>query len=107
MFKRVSTGVLAAIFAIALSPMVALAAHDFKVSNKGDHQIDHVYLSNVNEDSWGPDQLDKDEVIAAGDHQTWSIDDGCLQDVKVVWHDGHSDVSRNFDTCKYDLELSY
>jgi len=94
-------------FAFLASPTAVLADHDFKVTNKGYHQIDHVYLSNVDEDTWGPDQLDSDEVIASGEHQTWSISDGCMQDVKIVYHNGHKDIERNFNTCKYDLELSY
>jgi hypothetical protein len=104
--KLCASGLLAAVVVFA-SPTIALADHDFKVTNKGGHQVDHIYLSNPNEDSWGPDQLDSDQVLSPGDHQTWSIDDGCLQDVKIVYHNGHKDVEKNFDTCKYDLELNY
>jgi hypothetical protein len=93
---------------MAVTPAVALAAHSFKVTNNGTHQIDHVYLSNVDEDTWGPDQLDADETIDPGEHQTWRIpNDECLQDVKIVYHNGHSEVQHKFDTCKYDLEMSY
>ena len=93
---------------VAVTPTAALADHNFKVSNKGEHQIDHVYLSDIDQDTWGPDQLDNDEVIAPGDHQSWTLSrDECLQDVKIVYHDGHKDVEHKFNTCKYDLELDY
>ncbi|MBC5811332.1 MAG: hypothetical protein GIW95_10865 [Candidatus Eremiobacteraeota bacterium] len=107
MLKKLGASGLVLAFAVLLVPAVALAAHDFKLTNKGTHQIDHVYLSKPNEDSWGDDQLDNDEVIAPGRKVTWSINDGCIQDVKIVYHDKHKEIEEKFDTCKYDLEMTY
>jgi hypothetical protein len=92
---------------VLFSPKVAFAAkHDFKVVNKGDHQVDHVYLSPPDEKNWGPDQLDND-VIAPGGEQVWSISDECVEDVKVVYHDGKEWIGPKFDTCQFDLDLNY
>ncbi|MBV8491084.1 MAG: hypothetical protein JO199_11200 [Candidatus Eremiobacteraeota bacterium] len=80
--------------------------HKFTIVNKGGHQIDRVYLSPIASDKWGPDQMGND-VISPSTSQTWNIDTDCEMDIKVVYHDGTEKIEKDFDTCKYDLSMSY
>lgn len=107
MFRKFCATVLLAAVTMGLSSLPALAdTHKFTIDNKGGHQIDKVYLSPISSDRWGRDQMG-DDVIAPGDSQSWDIDTDCEMDVKIVYHDGSTKVKQDFDTCKYDLEMSY
>jgi hypothetical protein len=107
MLKKIFTTAILAAVTIGMSTGSALAdTHKFTIDNKGGHQIDKVYLSAISEDKWGPDQMG-DDVIEPGASQTWDIDTDCEMDIKVVYHDGSTKVKNDFDTCKYDLEMSY
>jgi hypothetical protein len=107
MLKKLGTTAMIAAVTVMLSTGAALAdTHKFTVDNKGGHQIDKVYLSPIGDDKWGPDQMG-DDVIAPGASQTWNIETDCEMDIKVVYHDGDTEIKKDFDTCKYDLEMSY
>lgn len=107
MLKKFGIVAILAAVTVGLNTGAALAdTHKFTIDNKGGHQIDKVYLSPINEDSWGPDQMGSD-VIEPGASQTWNIDTNCEMDIKVVYHDGDTEVKKDFDTCKYDLDMSY
>ena len=89
-----------------MSPLAARAAHDFTVVDKSSHPIKELYLSNVDQNDWGPNQLDS--PIASGDKRTWSIPAAeCKQDVKIVYDDDHSQVLPGVDTCTVDLDADY
>jgi hypothetical protein len=108
MFKKLCIAAALAAFALPLLATPARAdEHDFKVVNKGGHQVDHIYISPISADKWGPDQLDANQVLAPGDSQTYKIDTNCEMDVRIVYHDSHVDVEKDVDTCKYDLDLNY
>ena len=95
-------------FIPAVAPIAAHAGpgHRFRVTNRGDYQVDHLYFSPISANRWGPDQLG-DDVIAPGHYVVWVIHTGCEQDIRVVYHNHHVAVARDFDTCRYDLKLSY
>lgn len=106
--KRFIAGVALAAATVAFMPSIALAAHDFVLTNKSSHTIKAVYLSNVGDDTWGPNQLDGGETIAPGAKQTWSIPAAeCKQDVKIDWDDGQNDVMKNVDTCSDDVDADH
>lgn len=105
--KRFSTAVLfAGVMLGALSQPALADPHTFVVINDGGHQIDHVYFSAISRDTWGRDKLG-DAVILPGQHRRWTINMHCEMDIKVVYHDGTKVVKADFDTCKYDLRLTY
>ena len=105
---RIGACALLAALVVLGTPLAARASHSFTIKNQGSHTIDHVYLSNVDQDTWGPDQLASDETIDPGEKRTWRIPNSeCTQDIKVVYHDGHSHVEKSFDTCQYDLRMDY
>jgi hypothetical protein len=97
----------AAVLFLTVAPAAALADHNLTITNNGDHTIEYIYISAVDSDEWGNDWLDSDQVLGSDQHITFTIQSGCDQDIKVVYMNGHSDVTRNFDTCQYDLRLNY
>jgi hypothetical protein len=106
MLKKISATALFAVLALTLSLPALADTHKFKVINDGGHQIDHVYFSPISQDNWGPDKLGT-WVIAPGHYHWWNINTDCEMDVKVIYHDGTKIVKQDFDTCKYDLKMSY
>lgn len=105
--RKFGAAALLAALTVGFSAAPALAdTHKFTIDNKGGHQIDRVYLSPISSNKWGPDQMG-DDVIEPGASQTWNIDTNCEMDVKIVYHDGTTKIKEDFDTCKYDLEMSY
>lgn len=108
MLRKSCAGLLLVALAIGISSLPALAdVHTFKVINAGGHQVDHVYISPISKNKWGPDQLESDQVIAPGHSVTWDVRTNCEMDVKVVYHDGNVDIEKDIDTCQYDLRLKY
>lgn len=97
----------AALLLMTTAPLTALADHDLTVTNNGDHTVEYIYISPVDSDEWGDDWLDSDQVLGSDQHITFTITSGCDQDIKVVYMNGRSDVTRDFDTCQYDLRLNY
>jgi hypothetical protein len=99
---------IATVLFLGTSPLVAFAApHDFTVTNDTSQGIEYLQISPPSNSRWGDDWLDADEVLENGDSKTFSITQGCLEDIKVTWMDHHSREWRNFDTCKYDLRVEY
>jgi hypothetical protein len=103
-------------FAAALSAAVICACasaasaanfHDFAVRNAGYHTIVAVYISDVDSDDWGEDQLDYNQVIEPGGHVSWHWNGNCTQDIKVLYDNGSSLKTRAYDTCTYNLRSTY
>jgi hypothetical protein len=44
---------------------------------------------------------------ALADTHKFKVINDCEMDVKVLYHDGTKIVKQDFDTCKYDLKMSY
>jgi len=108
MVKRFTIGLLLAAFALPFATLPARADdHTFKITNNGGHQVDHILISPISSEKWGPDQLDADQVLAPNHSITFTIDTDCEMDVLFVYHDGTKVTKRDVDTCKYDYELNY
>lgn len=97
----------AALICAGTSAALAAGPHDFMVRNAGYHTIVSVYISEVDSDSWGDDQLDSDQYIEPGEQMTWHWNGNCTQDIKIVYDNGRSQKTRAYDTCTYNLRSTY
>jgi hypothetical protein len=79
--------------------------HSFIVKNFGEHTIVNVYISAVDRESWETDLLPG--AIEPGYQHTFNLTEGCEQDVKIVYANGHWSVDRDVDTCENDLATHY
>jgi hypothetical protein len=79
--------------------------HNFTVKNFGEHTIVNVYISAIDRDSWETDLLPG--AIEPGYQHTFNLTEGCEQDVKIVYANGHWSVDRDVDTCENDLATHY
>lgn len=82
-------------------------AHMLKIFNTGEHTIIEAHISGVDRDTWGPDLLGEDAMIAPGESEEFTIREGCAEDIKLIYKHSVVRISRNFDTCTYDLRSSY
>lgn len=100
-----------AVFSLAVGmllvrPTPAMADHSFRINNYGDHTISAVYISGVDRESWGRNLLG-DYYISPQHYQTFTIREGCVEDVLLVYTNGHRSTRRNLDTCRYNLDSNY
>lgn len=72
------------------------------VENKCEFNIDMIYLSPVEESTWGDDLLDPDEVLEPGEKVEIEIDCG-EWDVKLVAPDGSTCEVKAVDICAADI----
>jgi hypothetical protein len=79
--------------------------HPFIVKNFGEHTIVNVFISAVDRESWETDLLPG--AIEPGYQHTFNLTEGCEQDVKIVYANGHWTVDRDVDTCENDLATHY
>ncbi len=105
--KRLLTALSAAAFFALLAPTVALADHQLTIYNNADQSIEYINISPVDSNEWGDDWLGDSQVLSPGEHITFTIQSGCLQDIRVTFMDHHQVEKRNFDTCQYDLRVNY
>jgi hypothetical protein len=92
--------------AILGRPTAALADHSFRINNRGGHTISAVFISGVDRENWGQNLLG-DYYIGPEHYQTFTIREGCAEDVMLVYTDGHRSTRRNLDTCRYNLDSNY
>lgn len=108
MMKTLFATLCAAVLLVTSAPISALAeGHALTITNNGSHAIEYIQISPPSDNRWGDDWLDADQVVEPGDHVTFSITLGCLEDIKVTWMDHHTSEWQNFDTCQYDLRTTY
>jgi len=104
---RRSVAMLAALgMALAAIPTSAATPHPFRILNSGYHTITEVYISDVSDPDWGPDQLGED-TIDPGEVYHWHIPGNCMKDIELVYDNGVKDDNESFDTCEYDFRSSY
>ena len=98
--KSLTKAALAALLllACALPSLAAPSKATVKIINQSKWEIHHVYLSPVDDENWGPDQLE-DEVLAKGESLTLTGIPCDLYDVKVVDEDGDECVIEQVDLC--------
>ena len=108
MIKKAAFGLLLAAFVLPFATLPARDdEHTFKITNNGGHQGDHIHISPISAEKWGPDQLDADQVLAPGKSITFKIETDCEMDVLFIYHDGTKVTKKDVDTCKYDYSLDY
>lgn len=74
-----------------------------KIVNEASTPIYHLYVTNVGDDDWGPDQLGAFETIGYDRYRIFNMDDGtgyCMFDLKAVLSDGRVAIRRNFNVCR-------
>jgi hypothetical protein len=98
--------VLALGMAVSAIPASAGGPHGFRVKNEGSHVIVAVYISDVTDNDWGPDQLG-DDTIDPGESYHWRIDGDCMKDIEIVYGNKVKDDNEAFDTCAWDFRSSY
>jgi hypothetical protein len=78
---------------------------EVKVVNETSGSIYHLYISNVDQTQWGPDQLGFFQTIDSDRYRLFNMDDGsghCLYDLQAVLGDGRKATTRNFNVCTQD-----
>jgi len=101
---------IAAVLVVGIVPFApsqpAAAAHSFIVRNHGEHTISEVHISGLAQSTYGPDLLG-DDYIEPGQYQRFTLVQGCVQDILIVWDSGHREKNNRWDTCQYDLVTHY
>lgn len=90
-----------ALICLVLQPVVALAASDVMIENASDWSIHQLYLSAVDEDDWGPDQLGED-VINPGEKFVLKKIPCDTYDIKLIDEDEDECVVQAVDVCGDD-----
>ena len=72
------------------------------IVNKCSFDIHQIYLSDVDEDKWGKDLLDKDEVLKPGESIDVEIECGAW-DAKLVAGDESTCIVGGVDICSADI----
>jgi hypothetical protein len=91
---------------LVFQPSKLLASHSFTIYNKGEHRIISLYLSHVEDNDWGQDQLDGD-VISPGQSQEFNMHDLCWYDIRAGYEHGVKRTINNVDTCSVDVSFYY
>lgn len=73
-----------------------------KVINEASRPIYQLYVSNVDQSGWGPDQLGLFETVDIDHYRMFNMDDGsghCLYDIMAVLSDNRTAITRRFNVC--------
>jgi hypothetical protein len=91
----------AALLACSLFSLPALAEHEATVEIRNDSQwsIFNLYLSSVDTEEWGPDQLGEEAIAAGGGTFTLSDIPCDAYDVKLVDEDGDECIVNAIALC--------
>lgn len=82
-------------------PPTGQEARTIKVVNKTDFDIDAIYLSEVDAESWGETILDDEEVLKPGEQVEIDVDCG-RWDVRLVAPSDSACVLEDVDICETD-----
>lgn len=104
--KRMLSALCLAAATTLLSTAPALASHNLRITNAGSHAVQTINISGVNRRMWGPDLLGNN-FLFPGQSANFTIGEGCLEDVRVIYRNGRTLTRGSFDTCRYDLRLNY
>jgi hypothetical protein len=75
------------------------------IDNRGSHLVAAIQISGVNRRKWGPNLLRA--RLRGNYHTSFSIGEGCMEDVLVTYANRHQTTTANFNTCKFNLQLNY
>lgn len=107
--NRFRIAVLAAVFVVLLSAVVAFAGmQDFTFSNYSGSTVMELYVSSSNNPDWGSDILGSN-VLGSGQSTFVSFDGSsgeCYWDIMVVLDNGSQDYITGVDLCTVS-EVSY
>ncbi len=106
--KRASLALILSLTAALTSALPAVAAnvHNLRIVNAGKHAVATINISSINRQMWGPDLLGN-SILFPGQTDNFSIGEGCLEDIRIIYRNGHVVTQGAFNTCKYDVRLSY
>jgi hypothetical protein len=90
---------------MASATVAALASHPFVIDNRGRHKVISVKISGVDHRRWGPNLLST--TVPRNYHTSFTISEGCMEDVLVTYENGRQLTKSNFNTCRYNLQLDY
>ena len=106
MLNKIRVYVLAMSFACLALLASSTPAHAqnrvVQVINESSAPIYHLYVSNVANGTWGPDQLGAFETIDSYRYRVFNMDDGsgyCYFDLRAVLSDGRVATRHNFNVC--------
>ncbi|HUY40318.1 MAG TPA: hypothetical protein VMV82_01960 [Candidatus Dormibacteraeota bacterium] len=106
MLKKTVLALSMALTTVLLSTAPTLAAHNLRIVNAGSHAVETINVSGINRRMWGPDLLGNN-FLFPGQSANFTIREGCLEDVRVIYRNGHTLTRGSFNTCQYDLRLNY
>lgn len=101
-FNRVALALACAVLVLGTTAFTRPDTKVITVSNKCSFSIDQIFISAVDEDNWGQDLLDPDEVLAPGKTVDIEVDCGNW-DVKLVAPDGSTCEIRDVHLCAADV----
>jgi hypothetical protein len=101
---------LSVVLATAL-PTSALDAPNFRVINGGQTRAVELNVSPSSSNDWGSNLLDPyDDILDPGNFvyalRGWNLG-SCVQDLRVIYEDGHIEYLYNTNICRNDITLHY
>jgi hypothetical protein len=81
---------------------------NFRLNNRSENTVTHVYVSRVSDEEWGADVLGS-QVIPAGEHRADNVSAGesdCNWDVRVTVNNETNHELRNLNLCQTS-EVNY
>jgi hypothetical protein len=101
---------LSVVLATAL-PASALSAPNFEVINAGQTRAVELNVSPSGDNDWGDNLLDPYDDILDPDHfvyalRGWNLG-SCVQDMRVIYEDGHIDYLYGTNICRLNITLHY
>ncbi len=105
MLKKTLIALSMAMTTVLVSTSPALADHNLRIVNAGSQAVETINISGINQRMWGPDLLGNN-FLFPGQTVNFTIREGCLEDVRVIYRNGHVLTRGSFDTCRYDLRVN-
>lgn len=85
-------------------PVTFSTTHRLTLVQNHARPIREVYLSDVADNDWGPNQLT--EPLPNGQRREIGTDGGCRADLRIVFDNGNAEEARNLDICaRPEIEL--
>jgi hypothetical protein len=81
------------------------AYHGFRVLNQGRHVMTAVQISTPFRRLWAPNLLRA--RVGPGGGASFSIGEGCLEDVRITYSNGHWLQQNNVNTCRVNVISHY
>ena len=103
-FRSITVAALLALPLVSLSVQSVLAQNlEFPLHNQSSQTLEQFYVETSEEEGWGSNLLQGQEVIEAGESGTVTIADGkttCVYDILAVWADGSKTEEYKLNLCE-------